>query len=160
MTRLSLAITIAALLAVPVSALAQQSATQQEVRQMVRDGYAYSRDNLTDPPDTYAENGAWEFWSSGGLSQFVPADAPQGEYESFSLTPKHIRVIVLVEDQAAVAHFYAEGSFHQVGQPPITDYMTRVTQVFVKEDGEWKVRSSHFSPLLGGSGTNQRTLEN
>jgi hypothetical protein len=157
---MSLSIAMAALLAVPSLASAQQSATQQEVRQVVRDGYSYSRDNLTDAPDTYAENGAFEFWSSGGLSQFVPADAPQGEYESFSLTPKHIRVIVLVEDQAAVAHFYAEGSFHQVGQSPVADYMTRVTQVFVKENGEWKVRASHFSPLMGGSGTNQRTLEN
>jgi len=157
---MSLSITMAALLAVPGHALAQQSTSAQEVRQTIRDGYAYSRDNLVGAPDTYAEDGAVEFWSSGGLGQFVPADARQDDYESFNLTPKHIRVIVLVEDQAAVAHFYAEGSFHQVGQPVIPDYMTRVSQVFVKENGEWKVRSSHFSPLVGGSGTTQRALDN
>jgi hypothetical protein len=41
----------------------------------------------------------------------------------------------------------------------VTDYLTRVTQILVMEDGRWKVRSSHFSPLMGGSGTYQRTLD-
>lgn len=67
---------------------------------------------------------------------------------------------MLADDQVAVAQFYAEGTFQAKGQPQVPDYMTRVTQVFVKEDGEWKVRASHFSPIMGGSGTSQRALEN
>ena len=118
--------------------------------------YAYSKENLTDAPDTYAAAGALEFWSSGGLIQSVPADTPLLDYESYSLTPKHIRVIMLADDQVAIAQFYVEGSYLEVDQAPTTDYMTRVTQVFVEEDGQWKVRASHFSPITGGSGTSQR----
>jgi hypothetical protein len=39
-------------------------------------------------------------------------------------------------------------------------YLTRVTQVFVKEDGMWKVRSSHWSAVTGGAGTTQTSQEN
>ena len=113
---------------------------------------------LRDAPGAYSRDGALEFWSSGGLLQRVPSDPPATDYESFSLTPKHIRVIMLADDQVAVATFYAEGAFKVVGQPAVTDYLTRATQVFVKEDGEWKVRSSHFSPITGGSGTLQRAI--
>lgn len=151
---------LAVLLAVPSSTLAQQSTSQQEVRQAIRDSYDYSKENLTDPPNTYSADGALEFWSSGGLLQNVPVDAPLNEYDSFSLTPKYIWVTMLAEDQVAVAQFYAEGAFKVKDQPAVTDYMTRVTQVFVKEDGAWKVRASHFSPIMGGSGTPQRALEN
>lgn len=155
-----LSLTVAALLAVPGQAVAQQTTSQQAVRQAIRDSYNYSKENLTDPPNTYSADGAWEFWSSGGLLQFAATDAPLNQYDSFSLTPKHIRITMLADDQVAVAMFYAEGAFKVTGQPAVTDYMTRVMQVFVQEDGEWKVRSSHFSPITGGSGTPQRAQEN
>jgi len=34
-----------------------------------------------------------------------------------------------------------------------------VTQVYVKENGKWKVRAAHWSPIAGGSGTNQNSLD-
>ena len=160
MTKTLLAMAVAALLAVPVTALAQQSTPQQEIRQLIRDSYNYSKENLADPAGTVSADGSLEFWSSGGLLQNVPTGAPINEYDSFSLTPKYIWVTMLADDQVAVAQFYAEGAFKVKGQPAVTDYMTRATQVFVKEDGEWKVRASHFSPIMGGSGTPQRALEN
>jgi ketosteroid isomerase-like protein len=45
------------------------------------------------------------------------------------------------------------------GAPAVNHYLTRVTQVFVKEDGKWKIRASHWSPISGGSGTTQTSLE-
>ena len=39
------------------------------------------------------------------------------------------------------------GTAKPKGAPAVSHYMTRGTQVFVKEDGEWKVRSSHYSPI-------------
>jgi hypothetical protein len=160
MTKALLSLAVAALLTVPGPAHAQQSASQQEIRQAIWDSYNYSKENLADPVGTYSADGAREFWSSGGLVQNVPADAPRNEYDAFSLTPKHIRIMMLADDQVGVAHFYAEGAFKVKGQPAVTDYMTRVTQVFVNEGGQWKVRASHFSPIVGGSGTPQRALEN
>lgn len=163
MTRPLLSMAVAALLAVlavPAPGIAQGSAAQEEVRQVIRNTYAYSRENLMDAPDTYSAEGALEFWSSGGLLQTVPANAPRTEYESDTITPKHIEVILLAGAQVAVAQFYAEGAFQVKGQAPVADYVTRVTQVFVKEGGEWKVRAAHYSPIVGGSGTTQRALEN
>ena len=43
--------------------------------------------------------------------------------------------------------------------PVVQNYRTRVTGVFVKEDGKWKVRAAHWSPIAGGSGTSQSVLD-
>ena len=101
----------------------------------------------------------YEFWSSGGLMQYVPAGAPAGTFEKFSLTPKHIKVVTLVEDQAAVAMYYSEGAFHETGQKAVSHYMTRVTVAYAKEDGEWKERAAHYSPIAAGQGTQQTALD-
>lgn len=156
--RTLLAAVAGALLAVPATAFGQE-ATWEVVRQSIRDNYEFTRENLSSDPDFYSAEGAIEFWSSGGLVQWVPGDAPADQYDSFSVYPKHIWVTMLADDQVAVASFYAEGSFQPKGGSVVADYLTRVTQVLVMEDGRWKVRSSHFSPLMGGSGTYQRTLD-
>lgn len=149
---------VGALLAVPVPVLGQD-ATWQVVRQQIRDNYEFNRENLSADPEAYSSEGAIEFWSSGGLVQWVPGDAPVSQYDAFNVYPKHIWVTMLADDQVAVANFYAEGSFQPQDGSPVDDYLTRVTQILIMEDGRWKVRSSHFSPLMGGSGTYQRTLD-
>ncbi len=55
----------------------------------------------------------------------------------------------------SVAVYYSEGSMKPKGSPAVNHYLTRATQVFVKEEGQWKIRSSHWSPVAGGSGTTQ-----
>ena len=55
----------------------------------------------------------------------------------------------------AVAHFYAEGSMKPKGYPATSNYLVRVTSVYVKENGAWKLRSDHYSAVLGGGGTTQ-----
>ena len=99
--------------------------------------------------------GALAFWSSGGLLQEASREGPLGGFVSFNVNPKHIHVITLVEGQAAVAMYYSEGSMHPEGADPVPNYRTRVTQVFVKEDGRWRLRASHWSALAPGSGTTQ-----
>lgn len=131
-----------------------QSATETEVTETILESYRYVNENLTGKPNTYSSQGALEFWSSGGLLNEV-SDRDSDEYEVFSITPKNIRVITLVEGQAAVAHYYSEGAMQPKGFPGVSHYMTRVSQVFVKEGGAWKVRSSHWSPISAGSGTTQ-----
>ena len=75
------------------------------------------------------------------------------------MKPKHIEVIVLVPGKAAVAMYYSEGSMKPKGAAAVSHYMTRVTQAFVKEDNKWKVRASHWSPIQGGSGTSQTSVD-
>ncbi len=156
--RLSTTLSIALLGALlqPVIVLAD---TASEIKAEIMNSNAYARANLKDSGTDISSKGAVEFWSSGGLSQNVPANAPVSTYESFALTPKHIQVITLDEGKSAVAMYYSEGSFHETGSNPVAHYMTRVTEVFVKEDGEWKIRAAHYSPIAAGSGTNQTAID-
>ena len=103
----------------------------------------------------YSKDGALEFWSSGGLLHEVGPDGRSDEYESFNMSIKHVVVLILVPKKAAVAMYYSEGSMIPKGSKPVGHYMTRVTQAFVKENGEWRVRASDWSPIMGGAGTSQ-----
>ena len=103
----------------------------------------------------YSKDGALEFWSSGGLLHEVGSDGRSDEYESFNMSIKHVEVLILVPKKAAVAMYYSEGSMTPKGSKPVGHYMTRVTQAFVKENGEWRIRASHWSPIMGGAGTSQ-----
>ena len=132
-----------------------QSDTEKEVTQTILDSNAYTNKNLKGQADEYSSKGALEFWSSGGLLQEIAPGGRPEEFDAVNITPKHIRVITLVEGQVAVAHYYAEGSLKPKGAAAVSHYMTRVTQTYVKEAGKWKIRSSHWSAISGGSGTSQ-----
>ena len=139
----------------PVPALAE-GGEEEEVTTAVEATYAYMREHLASPPDSTSEAGALQFWSSGGLVISVAAGASGTEYESFDIHPKHITVLRLSDDSAAVI-YYAEGSMTPKGSAPVEHYLTRVLEVYVKENGAWKVRAGHWSPLRGGGGTSRAT---
>ena len=53
-----------------------------------------------------------------------------------------------ISDDVVHVRFYAEG---MVGsKEKMNDYRTRVTMNWVKEDGDWVLRSSHYSPASYG----------
>lgn len=141
-------------------ALAQADpATEAEVKKAIMDNNAYAEKNLRDADDTVSKDGSLEFWSSGGFLQDVKADTEPDEYESLNIDAKHIHVITLVPGKAAVAQYYSEGSMAPKGSAAVSNYRTRATQVFVKEDGKWKVRAAHWSPIASGSGTSQTAVK-
>ena len=148
---------MALMLAIVPGAVAADTA--EEVRAVIIEQLAYAHQNLKDAPDTVSKDGSIEFWSSGGLMQSLSNADPIIEYEYQTMTAKHIEVITLVEGQAAVAMYYSEGGFKAKGGNPVDNYLTRATQVFVKEDGKWKVRAAHWSPIQSGSGTNQNSVD-
>ncbi len=123
------------------------------VNQIIAENNYANKNNRT--MDIYSKDGALEFWSSGGLLNEVGIEGRINEFDSFNMNVKHIEVIILVPKKAAVAMYYSEGSMTPEGANPVGHYLTRVTQVFVKENGEWKVRASHWSPIAGGAGTSQ-----
>ena len=133
--------------------------TEQEVRQAILDSYVESNRTKKGNTEDYSKDGAVEFWSSGGVMHEVTRDDDAGGYDEFNINAFHIEVVTLVPGKAAVAHFYAQGSMKPKGAPRVPNYFTRGTQVFVKEGREWKIRSSHWSPVLGGSGTSQTSLQ-
>lgn len=133
-------------------------ATEKAIRDLVIAGNAYVKKNLKGEEGTIAKEGSTEFWSSGGLLQQVPADATPQEFDSFAIDVKHITVVTLVPGQAAAAFYYSEGSLKPKGRDAVGHYLTRVMEVYVKEDGKWKLRGAHWSPIRGGSGTSQTSV--
>lgn len=133
-------------------------ATEQEVKKVIINDNAYVKKHLKVPENSYSSKGAMEFWSSGGLIQNVEMDGRLEEYDSFNIDVKHIQVDILVPNKVALAYYYSEGSMTPKGSPAVSNYRTRVSQVYTKEAGKWKVRSSHWSPITGGSGTSQTAL--
>ena len=130
-------------------------ATEKEVIETITATNAYTKKNLKGVRDTVAKEGSLEFWSSGGLLNEVKGDPTPQEFEAFNINVKHITVITLVPGQVAVAQYYSEGSMNPTTSAAVSNYRTRVTQVFVKEGGKWKVRAAHWSPIAGGAGTSQ-----
>lgn len=137
----------------------EEGGVAAEIKALIRAGNDFNRENLKDQEGGVSAEGALQFWSSGGLMNWVAPDSPPSEYEHFSITAKHIKVIELPGGEAAVAMYYSEGSFQVKGSDPIDHYMTRVLEVYVKENGKWVARAAHWSPIAAGSGTTQTTID-
>ncbi len=133
--------------------------TASEVRQMVLDQIAHLNQELSQDPMRLSKDDSKEFNSSGGLLNHLERTSGGNTFEMFEGSIKHIEVVVLVEGQAAVAHFYQEAMMKPTGLPAVPNYRTRVTQIFVKEEGDWKIRAAHWSPLMGGAGTSQTVIK-
>ena len=133
--------------------------TATEVRQVVLDHMAHMNQELNQDPMRLSKDGSKEFFSSGGLLNYLDRTSGGNTFEMFEGSIKHIEVVVLVEGQAAVAHFYQEAMMKPTGLPAVPNYRTRVTQIFVKEEGGWKIRAAHWSPLMGGAGTSQTVIK-
>tara|TARA_B100001121_G_C18338301_1_gene456644 strand:- start:14 stop:475 length:462 start_codon:yes stop_codon:yes gene_type:complete len=130
----------------------------EEIKKTIEDDFAYLNKNKRSKNE-YSKNGALEFWSSGGLLHKIDASGRPETYDEVNLSPKHIEVLVLAPGKAAAAFYYSEGSLKPKGSAGVDHYLTRVSQTFVKEGGKWKTRSSHWSPVKGGSGTSQTGKE-
>ena len=130
----------------------------EEIKRTIEDDFAYLNKNKRSKNE-YSKNGALEFWSSGGLLHKIDASGRPETYDEVNLSPKHIEVLVLAPGKAAAAFYYSEGSLKPKGSARVDHYLTRVSQTFVKEGGKWKTRSSHWSPVKGGSGTSQTGKE-
>ncbi len=133
--------------------------TVSEVRQVILDDLAHANQELNQDPMRLSKDGSKEFFSSGGLLNHLDRTSGGNTFEMFEGSIKHIEVVVLVEGQAAVAHFYQEAMMKPTGLPVVPNYRTRVTQVFVKEEDGWKIRAAHWSPLMGGAGTSQTVIK-
>jgi len=135
------------------------TATEAEIKKLIMEDNAYTKKHLMGEENTVSKEGSLEFWSSGGLLHNVGTDLEPDEFNSYAIDVKHIHVITLVPGKAAVAQFYSEGSMDRKNGAAVNNYRTRATQVFVKENGKWKIRAAHWSPIAGGAGTSATSLE-
>ena len=146
-------------LALTMLAGVAQAGTEEEIRDNVKANIAHTNKMMSQDPTRISKYGSKEFFSSGGLLNTIQRDNDASDFEYFSGSVKHIEVVVLVEGQAAVAHYYQEAVMKPQGLPAVPHYRTRVTQAFVKEDGMWRIKAAHWSPLQGGAGTSQTVVK-
>ena len=114
---------------------------EEDIKKQILANNAYAKKN-NQAADEYSAKGALEFWSSGRLLHTVSPGGRPEKYDYMNIDFKHIEVVVLVPKKAAVAMYYSEGSMKPENAPAVSHYLTRVTQVFVKEGGKWKIRAS------------------
>ena len=119
-------------------------------------------DAATKTPDPSGDNpaGVWQAGSNGSLWNFLSPAERAAQTTSSPYTnnfqPKHITVRIMGSDQdVAHAVYYLVGTISRDGETVITNYRTRVSQVFEKIDGKWLLSGAHYSPLHGGSGVAQ-----
>ena len=141
-----------------VSANNNKTEVEKEVKQLILDNNAYALKNLEFKAKMLSKEGALEFWSSGGLLQSAQQNDKVRKFESFNTHPKHIKIIE-INATTAVAMYYVEGNVQHKGSENNSNYLTRVMQVYVKEEGGWKIRAAHWSPLTGGKGTTETAIE-
>ena len=104
--------------------------------------------------------GVWQAYSNGSLWNFqspteIAAEMTSSPYTN-NLQPNHITVRIMGSGQdVAHAVYYLVGTISRDGETVITNYRTRVSQVFEKIDGKWLLSGAHYSPLHGGSGVPQ-----
>jgi len=93
-------------------------------------------------------NGSFWYRREATVSAVTEGQSPENE---FNFTARYIEVDILEKGKVAVAYYYLVGSYNINGVQK-NDYRTRVSQIFVKEKGSWKVKAGHFTPLHSGSG--------
>jgi len=130
---------------------------EKEVKQLILDNNAYALKNLKDKAKTISKEGSLEFWSSGGLLHSIQQNTKR-EFDAYNLHPKHIKVIE-INATTAVALYYVEGNYQEKGSVNNANYLTRAMEVYVKEEGGWKIRAAHWSPLTGGKGTTETAVQ-
>jgi hypothetical protein len=139
-----------------ISAIAETEVVK-EVKQLILDNNAYTLKNLEFKDKTISKKGSLEFWSSGGLLQSMQQNFKR-EFDDYNLHSKHIKIIE-INAKTAVAMYYVEGNVQHKGSENNSNYLTRVMQVYVKEEDGWKIRAAHWSPLVGGKGTTETAIK-
>ena len=93
-------------------------------------------------------NGSFWYRTPATVAAVTEGQSPDNEW---NVAPRYIEVDVLEKGKVAVAYYYLVGSYTINGVQK-NDYRTRVSQIFVKEKGNWKVKAGHYTPLYSGSG--------
>ncbi len=141
------------------SAFSQTNSVTNEIKALILEDQRIANES-NEQILNYSEQGALEFWSSGGLLHTMTNELQVNRFDYISLQAKHIEVISIANGEAAVAMYYNEGSLKPLNGASVSNYLTRITQVFVKENDKWVVVAAHYSPVTGGSGTSQSSVEN
>ena len=93
-------------------------------------------------------NGSFWYRTEASVKAVTANNSPSDRY---NFKPRYLEIDMLVTGKAAAAYYYLVGSYTINGVTK-NDYRTRVSQVLVTEEGKWKIKAGHFTPLHSGSG--------
>ena len=130
---------------------------EAEVKEIVNKHWEYQNNkNWKKFVETLYSGGTMNGDSNGSFwymqeSTVAAVTEGQASNNKFNFKPRYIEIDILEKGRVAVAYYYLVGSYTINGQEK-SDYRTRVSQIFVKEKGGWKIKSGHFTPLYSGSG--------
>ena len=78
----------------------------------------------------------------------IPSVAQWEKFDQGGITNVFYPEAIQLSDTVVLVRFYAEGVVTAGGNA--SDYRTRVTMNWIKEDGSWVVKSQHYSPANYG----------
>ena len=107
--------------------------------------YKTQRDLMSDGVHYNANSNGTFFYAQEKQSLDEIEEDLSGEYDVTVMYPNAAQL----SDTVVLARYYLEGSI-SAGGNDVGNYRTRVTHIWVKEGGEWKSKSWHFSPLHNG----------
>ena len=107
--------------------------------------YKTQRDMMSDGVHYNANSNGTFFYAQEKQSLDEIEEDLSGEYDVTVMYPNAAQL----SDTIVLARYYLEGSISADGND-VGNYRTRVTHIWVKEGGEWKSKSWHFSPLHNG----------
>lgn len=110
--------------------------------------YKTQRDLTSDGMHFNANSNGTFFYAGAKPSLEEMSENLAGKYDVSVVHPN----AVALSDTVVLARYYLEGSI-SVEDRTVSNYRTRVSHIWVKEDGEWKSKSWHFSPLHNGGTT-------
>ncbi len=146
---------LCAVIAIPATSLADghdEATIRNNVAKMWKQVAEKTLDgSMTSPDGVTQATSAGGFWRTVSPAENV-AQINDDEV-TLNFTPAYIEVRLL-GSKKDVAHvsYYLSGTILVPGTAPITNYRTRVSQVWEKVGGKWVVAAAHYSPLFGGSG--------
>lgn len=147
------------------SAVHAQTASEDEmeIKELITSNWEMNNKSKVDVR-LMSDTGHYAFNSTGGMLVHEPnPNQNKSQWDYVRLEPKHIKVISLAPGKAAIALYYCEGSMKPKGSAAVPHYLTRVSETYIKEAGRWAMKTAHYSPITGGSGTTQigtRTEDN
>lgn len=107
---------------------------------------------------TIFTKGVWQARSDGGLWDFLTPDEVEtlinDSPNNLRFRPYHVEVGIIGQNKdVAYANYYLVGTITGPNRKVIaSNYRTRASDIFIKENGKWVTVSMHYSPLHGGMG--------
>lgn len=107
--------------------------------------YKTQRDLMSKGTHYHANSSGTFFYAEARPSLEALEEDLAGNYDVTVMYPNAVQL----SETVILSRYYLEGQIEAEGTT-VNNYRTRVSHIWVMEDGKWKSKSWHFSPLHAG----------